>query len=88
MATKKNTTTATKKTTRTRAKAAPKRTDLEITIEDLTQDGLLEGRDFFQHEYTHGYIDLRFVTNRPPIEFRPDGSRIDRDPYGREIKDG
>ena len=63
-------------------------TDLDNALYDLKQEGLTENKDFHVHEYVHGYLDIRFdgfYSRRAPIEFRPNGSLIQRDPYGREV---
>ena len=77
---------ATKKTVTPKKTKTPIQTDIEVTIDTLKKEGLVENEDFNLHEYSHAYIDIRFITNRDPIEFRPDGSLIERDPYGKEIK--
>lgn len=74
---------ATKKTTSTKK---TKLTDLDTTLKELREDeAMFEGQDFYVHEYRHGYIDIRFHDQRADIEFRPDGSLIERDPTGKEI---
>lgn len=77
-----------KKSTRKKATKSVT-TDLDNALYDLKQEGLMENKDYHLHEYVHGYIDIRFdgfYSTRPVIEFRPDGSLIERDTYGKEVK--
>lgn len=63
--------------------ARPKKTDLQLAEAELKEQGL----DYEVFEYSHAYADLLWKDSegiRHKREFRPDGSEILRDNYGRE----
>lgn len=60
--------------------------DLDTRLEQLRKEGMEEGKDYVIQEYSHGYIDVKMRHSKGVWEFRPNGTEIVRDIYGKELQ--